>query len=346
MHNELMSVGNLTFYGYGLMIALGIIAAYVSAERRAKSHGLKNELIFGLTVTCAITGILGAKLLYIIVDIKNIIADPSILLDISNGFVVYGGIIIGILCGWIYCRKKKLFFLDYFDIGMPSIALAQAFGRIGCFLAGCCYGRPTDSWIGITFTNEKYQVLRFFSPDLDSWVGFSENKQDSYIQRNLVGVPVIPTQLISSALDLLNFLVLVLYARKKRASGRVASLYLVFYSAGRFVIEFFRSDIDRGTVGALSTSQFISIFTFAIGIAMYFIFGALDTRRSFKEAEAAQAAEDVRTETDVKNGTDTDAETDAQNGMDTDAETDAQDAEDRINATDEQDEPSSDEKEE
>lgn len=241
MKNELLTIGPVTIYGYGLMIAIGIISAYMTAEYRAKRKALKYELIFNLTIWCALGGILGAKLLYLITQINSIIADPRTLLDVSEGFVVYGGIIGGIFAGYLFCRKHKLNFLRYFDLVMPSIALAQGFGRIGCLFAGCCYGVKTTSPIGIIFHNS----------------GYAPN-----------GERLVPTQPISSALNFLNFIALLWISKRTKVSGQVAGFYLIFYSVGRFIIEFFRGDLERGTIGSLSTSQFISIFLFIIGLAI------------------------------------------------------------------------------
>ena len=188
MHNELLHIGPLTVYGYGFMIAMGVLAAWFVAEQRARKLKLACEHIFYLVVWCAIGGFTSAKILFWITNWREFLQNPRQIIG-SDGFVVYGGIIGGILVGWLYCRIKKLKFLEYFDLMMPSIALAQGFGRIGCFLAGCCY-------------------------------------------------------------------------------GQVAACYLIFYSIGRFVIEFFRGDIERGSVGVLSTSQFISIFTTVAGIIL------------------------------------------------------------------------------
>ncbi len=248
MKNDLLTVGRFTIHGYGLMIAIGIIAAYVVTEYRAKRKNLDYERIFNLTIWCLIGGILGAKLLYYITEIKAIISDPKILLRLSDGFVVYGGIIGGILAGFLFCKKEKLNFLKYFDLVMPSIALAQGFGRIGCFFAGCCYGKETASSFGVVFPKAS------FAPS---------------------GVRLIPTQLISSGLDFLNFLVLIIIAKKVKADGQVAGFYLIFYSVGRFILEFFRGDLCRGSVGSLSTSQFISIFLFVIGCAIVIVRGVM-----------------------------------------------------------------------
>jgi phosphatidylglycerol:prolipoprotein diacylglycerol transferase len=130
-------------------------------------------------------------------------------------------------------RRKKLDFMKYFDLLIPYVAMAQGFGRIGCFLAGCCYGAETECFLSVTFHNSP------FAPN---------------------GVSLIPTQLYSSPGDFLIMAVLLLYAKKQPARGKVAGLYMILYSVGRFIIEFFRADY-RGAIGFLSTSQFILIFS-------------------------------------------------------------------------------------
>ena len=242
MKNELFQIGPFTVYGYGLMIAVGVMAAWITAEYRAKKMKMQYEHIFYLVIWCLVGGMLCSKLLFWITEWKELVRNPGFMLDtIGDGFVVYGGIIGGVLAGWLYCRIKKLNFLAYFDLVIPSVALAQGFGRIGCLLAGCCYGRETDSAFSITFHDSE------FAPN---------------------NVALIPTQLYSSLLDFINFAVLLAIAKRKKADGQVGACYLIFYSAGRFILEFFRGDLVRGSVGNLSTSQFISIFTFAVGIIL------------------------------------------------------------------------------
>lgn len=246
MKNELLKIGPFTIYGYGLMIAIGILAAYWVGEYRAKKYGLEADHIFYFVIWCVIGGFLGAKILYLITDIKNILASPGIVLNFADGWVVYGGIIGGILSAILYSKIKGLKFLSYFDILIPSVALAQGFGRIGCFLAGCCYGKETDGLFAIVFHESKY------APN---------------------GIRLLPTQLISSGLDFLNFFVLIWFAGRKKADGQIGGLYLVFYSIGRFVLEFYRGDLNRGSVGALSTSQFISVFTVVAGVLIVVLCG-------------------------------------------------------------------------
>jgi phosphatidylglycerol:prolipoprotein diacylglycerol transferase len=279
MKNDLFTIGPVTFHSYGLMIAIGVIAAYITAEYRAKRKGMNHELVFDLTFWCLIGGILGAKLLYYITQLKVILADPSLLLDVRRGFVVYGGIIGGIFSGYLFTRKHKLNFLQYFDLVMPSIALAQGFGRLGCLLAGCCYGAETTSPFHLVFHDSD------FAPN---------------------GVPLIPTQPISSALDFLNFFALITIAKRSKANGQVAGFYLTFYSVGRFLLEFFRGDIERGEVGPLSTSQFISIFTFLIGIAIIILCGKHSRRTAQNsediEEDLLEEAKDSRLTEENKDG--------------------------------------------
>lgn len=241
MKNELLHIGPLTIYGYGLMIAIGVIAAYCVGEFRAKKMKMNPDYIMGFILWTVAGGLVGAKILFWVTILPQIIEDPGILLNISDGFVVYGGIIAGIFFAWIYCKIKKIGFFRYFDLLIPSVALGQAFGRIGCFLAGCCYGMPTDSCLGVVFTNS----------------GFAPN-----------GVKLLPTQLFSSGLDFLHFLILLFVAKKKRGDGQVLGVYLLFYSIGRFILEYFRGDLERGSVGTLSTSQFIAIFVGFAGLVL------------------------------------------------------------------------------
>ncbi|HIR26416.1 MAG TPA: prolipoprotein diacylglyceryl transferase [Candidatus Blautia excrementipullorum] len=244
MKNELFSIGPFTVYGYGMMIAAGVLAAWITAEYRARKLKMQYEHIFYLVIWCLVGGMICSKLLFWITEWKKILEDPGFLMEtIADGYVVYGGIIGGILAGWLYCRIRKLNFLAFFDLVAPSVALAQGFGRIGCLLSGCCYGRETDGFLSITFHNSE------FAPN---------------------NVPLIPTQIYSSILDFLHFGILLAIARRKKADGQVGACYLIFYSIGRFVLEFFRGDLIRGSVGALSTSQFISIFTFAAGMVLLF----------------------------------------------------------------------------
>ncbi len=252
-NNELLQIGPFTVYGYGLMIAIGVIVAYSVGEYRAKRQGLNAEELFWITISCLFGGIVGAKLLFYIVEIKEVLANPQILLDITHGFVVYGGIIGGIGVGFLYCKIRKLEFLRYFDLVMPSIAIAQGFGRIGCMFAGCCYGRETASWFHVIYQTSD------FAPN---------------------GVALIPTQLIMAALNFLHFGILVFLSKRVVTySGQTAGCYLICYSIGRFFMEYLRND-PRGEVKVFSTSQFISLFILAAGVGTVLLCGYLGKKRT------------------------------------------------------------------
>lgn len=242
MKNDLLTIGSFTVHGYGLMIAIGVIAAYMVAEYRAKKKNMDPDNVFSLVIWALVSGYIGSKLLFIITILPDVFKDPSILKNVWEGWVVYGGIIGGVIGIMIMCRVKKLDFWQYIDLTAPSMALAQGFGRIGCLLAGCCYGRPTTSAFAITFRNSA------FAPN---------------------NIALVPTQIISSGLDFVNAFVLLWLDRKKKCDGQIMALYLMFYSVGRFVLEYFRGDLERGSVGVLSTSQFISVFTFILGVVIF-----------------------------------------------------------------------------
>lgn len=253
MYNDLFSIGPITIHTYGLMIFLGVIAALFTGEARAKKRNMDADALYTMTFLCVVLGFCAAKVLFCIVEWKQFIQNPFSVLT-ASGFVVYGGILGGVVTAYVYCRLRKLSFVDYFDLMMPSVALAQGFGRLGCFFAGCCYGRETDSFIGIAFSHSDY------APN---------------------GVKLIPTQLFSSAGMFVIAGLLFWYGRKERQKAQVGALYLILYSIGRFTIEFFRNDY-RGTVGIFSTSQFISFFVLALGIFLFF-------RKNTKIAKAEPA---------------------------------------------------------
>ncbi len=241
MKLELFSIGPITIHGYGAMIALGILCCIFLAVYRAKKLSLNPEAVMDIAIFGVIMGFVGAKIMYAIVEFPTFLQDPMAVLG-SEGFVVYGGIILGVITAIAYCRIKKLVFLEYFDLCAPSIALAQGFGRIGCFLAGCCYGRETTSPLGVVFPEG------CMAP---------------------AGVKLLPTQLFSSAGDFLIMAILLVYSKKAKHTGDVGAMYLLLYGFGRFCIEMLRND-NRGTVGILSTSQFISIIIVMGAFALFY----------------------------------------------------------------------------
>jgi phosphatidylglycerol:prolipoprotein diacylglycerol transferase len=274
MYNNIFTIGSFTIYGYGLMIGIGVLFGIWMVIRRAKKRDMDTDLIFNFCLQTLVYGFLGAKLLYIIIEYKEFIQNPLTILS-SGGFVVFGGILSGLLAAVIFCRKKNVSFLQHLDLLVPSVALAQGFGRIGCFLAGCCYGSETDSFFGIVFRHSD------FAPN---------------------NVKLIPTQLLMSFGDFIIVLILLLYAKKNRKMGRIGGLYLILYSIGRFAIEFFRDDY-RGSIGILSVSQFISLFTLVGGILLFFIkFKPFVKKKPLNRVEVNAATPPVKIKEDAVNG--------------------------------------------
>ena len=251
-----------TIHGYGLMIGLGFVFAVALCGHITKKIGLSEDDFTNIAICLLVFGFMGGKLLYILVNIKQFIQAPLAMLG-SEGFVVYGGIIVGIFSIWVYCRIKKLSFLSYMDIMTPAVSITQGFGRIGCFLAGCCYGRPTDSFFGVVFPEG------CLAP---------------------AGVKLVPTQLMSALFDLLMAVFLICMLRRVRYRGIISGYYLTLYAVGRFIIEYFRGDLERGSIGDLSTSQFISIFMliFTAGYFRYIYRVKLDTGYALPDTGAEQ----------------------------------------------------------
>lgn len=239
---DLFSIGRFTVHGYGLMIGMGFLFAVLLGSYKAKKVGLSADDFTSIAMWVLIIGFLGGKILFLIVEFKGFLQNPLSMLK-SEGFVVYGGIFTGILAIYVYCKIKKLEFLRYIDLFAAFVPLNQAFGRMGCFMAGCCYGRETDSFLGVVFPEGGLAPA---------------------------GVKVLPTQIFMAVGDLVIFLILLWYYSGDRKPGKTTVLYLVLYSIGRFIIEFFRNDY-RGSVGFLSTSQFISIILLMITGVIYWM---------------------------------------------------------------------------
>lgn len=232
-------IGNLSIPTYGLCLVAGALLAFLLLRYTWRFRKItRNDAIY-TAFYAVIGGLIGAKLLYIIVELPAIIENPRILLGmIFGGAVFYGGLIGGIIGGVLYTRRYKTGVLDTADVLLPSLVLAHAFGRVGCFFAGCCYGMVCESPISVTYPPS----------------GFAP-----------AGIPLLPTQLMEAAFLLLLSAFLVLRLTKSKKSGEIAGLYALLYGVWRFIIEFFRSD-PRGSLWIFSTSQLISLIFIPLGI--------------------------------------------------------------------------------
>lgn len=258
MYNDILSIGPITIHGYGLMIGIGVMVALLVGDKRAQKRGMNGDLVYGMTILAVVFGFLAARVLFILTCFKSFLQNPMAYIT-GNGFVVFGGLIGGIATVAIYCRIKKVSAIDYIDLMAPSVALAQGFGRVGCLLAGCCYGRETTSPIGIVFTNSD------FAPN---------------------GVRLLPTQIFMSVGDFVIAAILLMYAKKTRKKGSVTCLWLILYSIGRFFVEFLRNDY-RGSIGILSTSQFIGIIMIVVVSLVFFFVLPLLNKETVKDDESS-----------------------------------------------------------
>jgi len=233
---------------YGLLFYIGIAAAATVAALICKRKKIERFDLLCSACYTMIGAIVGAKLLFIAVTIDEIIEYNIPIQDvIKGGFVFYGGLLGGILGLFIYCKQFKEKFAQYAELFATVLPLGHAFGRVGCFFAGCCYGMPYDGPFSHT-----YHVVQGGTTPL--------------------GVPLLPIQLIEATILLIVFAVMmVLYFRSKDRYGMAPLIYLAIYSVVRFVLEFFRGDAVRGLYFGLSTSQWVSIGLLVAAIG-YFIF--------------------------------------------------------------------------
>ena len=239
---------------YGAIFMIGFFLAVLLARKLApRFQGTKEDTTYAAAYG-AIGILIGAKLLYFITKLPNIIIKrdsffllfreaPLQALEYAfGGFVFYGGLLGAILGVWIYCRQYKVPFQPLLDIFAPFIPLAHGFGRIGCFFAGCCYGKEYHGIFCVRFPyNEQI-------PELSE-------------------VPRVPVQLIEAGLNFVVFGILFYMAKKKTCKrGQMMGIYLIYYTMARFLLEMLRGDKLRGGVGILSTSQLISILQHSLFI--------------------------------------------------------------------------------
>lgn len=231
------------------MIVLGGALGVLAACFRKNHFGIQRDDIAYSAVYAGIGVLVGAKLLYILISLPEIVrnweaytASPANFLTLlQSGFVFYGGLIGAVGGIAIYAKSYKLKSFELLEVLTPSIPLIHAFGRFGCFCAGCCYGRPFPPPLGVAFNA---------SPVAPH------------------DVTLFPVQLVESGLNLLLFVLLLLLSRKKRKTGTILGTYILCYAVIRFVLEYFRYDSMRGFLFGLSTSQWISILLLPVGAAL------------------------------------------------------------------------------
>jgi len=252
MHPVLLTTPFFTLYTFGALLAAAYLAAYSWVARGARRVGLEPDAMTSLAFWAIIGALVGAKVLLVLRSFPEYVATPSSLFSkslLTSAGDFYGGFIGALIASAIFFwRHSGLPVWRAADLCAPAIALGQAIGRIGCFMAGDDYGRPTSVPWAVTFTDPA-------AADIGGAP---------------LGVPLHPVQLYESAFCLVLFGFLVWLGRRRHRDGDVIAAYTLLYAVGRFVIEFFRGDADRGFVfgGLLSTSQFIAIPLAAIALVI------------------------------------------------------------------------------
>ncbi len=234
---------------YAIMAMIGILTVGWFCLKQAKKYQMDDNQVIYFLLIVAIGIFLGGHLLYGIVNIKilihfvthiNKITSLSMFLtclhEIFGGSIFYGGLFGGLLAGYLYTKKKGISFFQYIDHFVPAIPLFHIFGRIGCFLSGCCFG--IESHIGFLYTNS-------LLPEAS-------------------GVRRFPVQLLEASYNGVLFILLYQLQKKKKCQNTILYIYLFMYAFARFFFEFLRGDSYRGYVGVLSTSQVISILILII----------------------------------------------------------------------------------
>lgn len=247
MHPDLFSIGPFTLHTYGLFVALGFIAGILITIKLGKSAGIQSNSVMDMGFIIILTGLIGSRLVYIIINFSHYFHNPLDILKLWQGGLVFsGGLVAVIIVMLLYARHHKLNIWTMGDLWAPAAIVGQAIGRIGCFFAGCCYGKPTDVPWAVIFTNPKSIAI--------------------------LDIPIHPTQLYSSLSNFIIFVILLILHSKKKFEGQVFIWFLILHGTARLFIENFRGD-PRGIITQdLTTTQFIAIIELIAGVCALFIF--------------------------------------------------------------------------
>lgn len=251
MHPEFFSIGNLTIHTYGFLIMLGAIAGYFYISISAKRElNISPDKIQSLAIIIILSAVIGGKIFFYFEKPDYYFSSPSNMLkNFRTGFVFYGSLLFVIPAAVWFFKREKWPIWAVLDRLAITGTIIHGFGRLGCFFAGCCYGKPTDSFIGITFTNELSQAKP-------------------------LNTPIHPTQLYEFTLLFSIFIFLLMLKRTGRMKGQLIFVYIILYAIGRSINEIFRGDLSRGFIieDVLSHSQFISIVLLVVSVWLYFRF--------------------------------------------------------------------------
>ena len=249
MYPNLLTIGTFTIHTYGVCIALGALLGILLISREARKQGYNQQQILDLAFYALIAAIIGSRVFYILLNFNYYLNHPLETVMIwRGGLVFYGGFIFAFVTCYLYLKKQKLPFLKTCDILAPGLALGEAFGRIGCFFAGCCYGAPSNLPWAVIF-NHPQSLAK-------------------------IGVPLHPTQLYASLKALVVFAILMSFRRFKKGDGQIIWLYTLLYALGRLIIEPFRGD-ERGLMifGTFTLTQVIALIFIPLALYMVLYLG-------------------------------------------------------------------------
>lgn len=259
MHQIAFTLFSHPIHWYGVCIAAGFLLATGLMLRLRRYAGMSRDHVFDIAMLSIFSGIIGARVFFVIQFWDELFAGrpfSAVFRVDKGGIVFYGGFIAAFTVLCIYSFRKKLSIRLILDLAAPAIALGHAFGRLGCFLQGCCFGRcaPADFPGAVRFPAGSMPFHRYPGPD------------------GLHSLPLYPVQLYEFVLNLLLSALLVFLLRKNRKPGRIAAFYLIAYAVIRFTIEFFRGDHTDSFLG-MTPSQNIALFVMLpLGILVYFLF--------------------------------------------------------------------------
>lgn len=239
--------GGLSLHTYGLLVALGFLSGILWVSHESKRLNQPTDKLMDLCFYIIISAMIGSRIYYMIFEQPDFWDHPLDFFKIwEGGLVFYGGLIAAVLVSIWYFRKHHLDFWKISDIFIPGVALGHAFGRLGCFSAGCCYGKAVS---------ESFHWGVIFPPSAESIAP--------------VGISVYPTQLFESGAEFLIFFILFSFRKQKKFDGQILVLYLVLYSIARFSIDFLRGDTDRYL--GFTSAQYVSMILFSLGIIFWIV---------------------------------------------------------------------------
>jgi len=269
MHPTLVHLGPLPLHSYGFMLALSFFLGILLASRRAPARGISPDVVFDTALVIVFASILGARALYVVFHLEEMSSPLDMIALWSGGLTMYGGVLAAMAAAFYYLRRRRVRFLAMADVMAPSLGLGLGLTRIGCFLNGCCYGRPTTGPLGVHFP------------------------PDSYVTRMFGDAALHPAQLYSSVTGLLILGILLLADRKRGPEGRIFGLYLMLDGVGRFILDFFRSyEANAYIVGGLTVNQIIAVGLVALGV-ITLVMGAKQPRRGTASAALDDPAQSL-----------------------------------------------------